>query len=558
MKIKKLIIKNFRGLKGDENIIEFKDSEIIFLIGKNNAGKSTFLSAYSFFVKAKQISLIKDYYNLDNNIPIEIEAIYEVNKKEDEKEKSLKKEDPDWISKWVSSDNEIRIKKIWKQKDQEGHKQTFNPTTKEFQDGGFGGFDTLLTKYSPTPIHINAVLTVEDLEKNINDIVSKNHIKKLETTYSKTYSEILNGLQNLKNQIAESNDITKINSEMNKFFSEIFPNMELAIYSLPDEGIDITKTLKSTHGIKVSEQNKSDQDIDLKQNGHGIIRQAFFSFLSTYGNEINSKEKQYLILFEEPELYMHPEASFSLRKQLYDLSKNSPYQILCATHSPLMIDLEQPHSSLVRLVKREDDTTKTFQVNFDIFQDIERSYIQMINRFNPHICESFFSEQVVLVEGDTEAVTYRELINRYYKNNTYYILNTGSKSNMQFYQKVLTHFGIKHIIVHDSDSAKIKTKTGSIQKNPMATVNENIWKQIINSNTIIHGIARRYVHFRNFEESHNYEVDAEQGKPFSAFQFASKINKGQPLPCFEFLDDLFGNNQINITQEEIEKKISEF
>ena len=42
MKLIKLIISNFRGLKGS-NVIDFTNSNIIFLIGQNNIGKSSFL-----------------------------------------------------------------------------------------------------------------------------------------------------------------------------------------------------------------------------------------------------------------------------------------------------------------------------------------------------------------------------------------------------------------------------------------------------------------------------------------------------------------------------------
>lgn len=59
----------------------------------------------------------------------------------------------------------------------------------------------------------------------------------------------------------------------------------------------------------------------------------------------------------------------------------------------------------------------------------------MINRFNPHICECFFADEVILVEGDTEAIVYRDLISRFYKSKDVFVLNTGSKANMVFYQK---------------------------------------------------------------------------------------------------------------------------
>lgn len=59
MKLLRLIINNFRGLKGDENIIDFSKSDIIFLIGQNNVGKSTYLRAYEFFVNPKQVAQIR-------------------------------------------------------------------------------------------------------------------------------------------------------------------------------------------------------------------------------------------------------------------------------------------------------------------------------------------------------------------------------------------------------------------------------------------------------------------------------------------------------------------
>ena len=42
MKLCKLTIKNFRGLKGDQNIINFEDSNIIFLIGQNDIENQLF------------------------------------------------------------------------------------------------------------------------------------------------------------------------------------------------------------------------------------------------------------------------------------------------------------------------------------------------------------------------------------------------------------------------------------------------------------------------------------------------------------------------------------
>ena len=81
-----------------------------------------------------------------------------------------------------------------------------------------------------------------------------------------------------------------------------------------------------------------------------------------------------------------------------------------------MIDISKPHSSLVRVIKNEDETTETYQVGDDVFRNTEekKERIQMINRFNPHVCESFYARKVIIVEGDTEAIVFRDLISRFY------------------------------------------------------------------------------------------------------------------------------------------------
>ncbi|MFY0802056.1 ATP-dependent nuclease [Peribacillus frigoritolerans] len=556
MKLKRLIVNSFRGLKGEENIIDFEGSDIIFLIGRNNYGKSTFLHAYNFFINPGVKATVNDFFNKDNTTPIEITGIFR-KEENDEKDKLLNKEDPEWIQNWVDEDGLIRIKKVWTNIDGEGKKKTYNPKTRLFVDGGFGGFDTLLKRYSPTAIPINAVTSIEELEKKINDIITKKHIKKIETEYSDKYDTIITGLKELKDDISNSSDISSINTNMNKFFSGVFPDLELQIYSIPESGIDISKTLKATHGLSVKDKELLEEIYDLKNNGHGVMRQALFSFLSTLETDLDKKRKEYLILFEEPELYLHPEAVFSLREQLYTLAKDSPFQVICATHSPLMIDTSKPHSSLVRLEKKNTKDTKTYQVKFDLYEGEEKNFLQMINRFNPHICECFFADEVVLVEGDTEAVIYRDLISRFYKNKKdVFVLNTGSKANMVFYQRILTHFGIKHVIVHDVDAKTYETKEKITKTNSMWTFNQSIWDQVVESNRLFPGISRRYTHFLNFEVAHEYKENKSKGKPLSAYEFSQSINDESELPCIEFLNDLFGNGEINHTQEDIESYFS--
>ena len=66
MRLLKLRIKNFRGLgdgEGGKGIeVELDKQDIIFLIGKNNIGKSSILYAYDYLFRNEQAS-IDDFFD---------------------------------------------------------------------------------------------------------------------------------------------------------------------------------------------------------------------------------------------------------------------------------------------------------------------------------------------------------------------------------------------------------------------------------------------------------------------------------------------------------------
>lgn len=48
-----------------------------------------------------------------------------------------------------------------------------------------------------------------------------------------------------------------------------------------------------------------------------------------------------IIGFEEPELYLHPNAISKIKDTIYRLAENPNNQIICTTHSPYMIDISR-------------------------------------------------------------------------------------------------------------------------------------------------------------------------------------------------------------------------
>jgi predicted ATP-dependent endonuclease of OLD family len=248
-----------------------------------------------------------------------------------------------------------------------------------------------------------------------------------------------------------------------------------------------------------------------------------------------------------------------LRDQLYALAENSPFQVLCATHSAQMIDISKPHSSLVRIIKRENEETATHQVGHTLFQsDKFKDFIQMVNRYNPHVCETFYASNVLVVEGDTEAIVCREYLNEHHPESDIFILNSGSKNNIPFFQTILNHFSIDYGVLHDVDTRYIYTdsgrtthinkKDGTPKKNSAWTINQNISDELASATG---NKANRWVSVFDFESNNGYQQDPDLGKPMSAYMFY-KENKGKELPIFDVLRNFIAGTNV-VSQAEIDQ-----
>lgn len=544
MKLYKLIIKNFRGLKGEENEIKYEDSNILFLIGQNNVGKSTYLRAYEYFVTPKQVAVITDFYNQDITIPIEMEGWF-VKEDKDDQDESYTSKDPDWVDKWADDNNYIKVKKTWKENGKSFKKFTFSPKEDKWIENGFGGMDTLFTSVAPQPIAINAMEDEDTLNEKVNKLMQDRYLKQVRTNHPELYKAAIDSIQQLENAITGTEEMQKLNAELNEHFQSVFSNLSLKIEANNTSNIKVEDLFKKNHTISV-ERPGVDRKETFLQNGHGIIRQALFNFVTFLKDFSSGQEKEYIILYEEPELFLHPKVAFKLRECLYELAADdSPYQILCATHSPLMIDISKPHSSLIRVVKDNEENTRTYQVGQEVFgsDDDKKQRVQMINRFNPHVCESFYADKVILVEGDTEAIVYRALLDKYYPNEEVFVLNTGSKFNIPFFQEILTAFHIEHYVIHDVDT-EINNKNGN--KNPAWALNQTIWNWIEKANRVQPGLARRYVHNANFENAHHYNLLSGKDKPFQASKFANLVIDGkiEDPDCLKWLNDIMGEKKI--------------
>lgn len=106
----------------------------------------------------------------------------------------------------------------------------------------------------------------------------------------------------MQERITGSEAVEKLNLELNKHFQEVFAELTLKIQPAKEENIRLEDAFKKNHSILVERAGTERKETFL-QNGHGVIRQALFNFLTFLKRENEGNKKQYIILFEEPELF---------------------------------------------------------------------------------------------------------------------------------------------------------------------------------------------------------------------------------------------------------------
>jgi len=148
--------------------------------------------------------------------------------------------------------------------------------------------------------------------------------------------------------------------------------------------------------------------------GHGLQRALVFAMLEILatqrrrvGEGAEAADRTVVLLFEEPELFIHPHLLRRLKRSLVQISEQAGWQVILTTHSPFMVDVASDPRALVIHRRATPGAPPTvLQLKRDIFADLarqsERERLRAALDFHPGVCEAFFAERAVLVEGDTE------------------------------------------------------------------------------------------------------------------------------------------------------------
>lgn len=150
-----------------------------------------------------------------------------------------------------------------------------------------------------------------------------------------------------------------------------------------------------------------------------------------------------IVLIDEPETHLHPAMQERL---LWAMQNSDAGQIIFTTHSPLFVKpMTMPQ--VVRVIKNADDCTQAFGISHDSY-DPQR----LLQELNADNLEMFFADEVIMVEGMSDKLLLRGLIDHFYTGDRdTKVVQTHGKGNMKVYVDLLRMFQIPYRIVMDRD-----------------------------------------------------------------------------------------------------------
>ena len=291
--------------------------------------------------------------------------------------------------------------------------------------------------------------------------------------------------------------IDEVNSEIGKW------NVRFDVSVNPIKPEEIVKNLLSHH---IEDIDLGGEQINLASFGQGLQRHLIFTLIklsAKYTVTSVAKKKDFdpdftLLLFEEPEAFLHPSQQELLHLSLRTLASGSSEQVLISSHSPHFVSKQISHLTGIVRLSKDNGITKTFQITEKVLSEILDENLGLYKKFcdcleSPQISKKikeqikekglgeekpnpagkleeealkyflwldsersslFFAKKVIICEGASEKVFIDYLFDECwpeFREKHVYLLDALGKFNIHRYMVLLKALGIEHSVLFDSD-----------------------------------------------------------------------------------------------------------
>jgi putative ATP-dependent endonuclease of OLD family len=402
-KLSKISIQNFKSISSQD----FELSDYTPLVGYNNAGKSNLLNAIKWLLRKSSLG-VDCFFNPAN--PLILEGIIEgidANLLQ-----NMNANHRTSIAPYIVNDT-LTIKRIQQQPSDTATNirlYVLNPNPADPANpwvANPNGIDNALSNLFPEPIQIGAM---ENSEEDVSKSKASTTIGKLlseiigpiESQYGALVQGALQGLKDLLDCEGQNRapELVQFDNAVNQKIDNFFPDVTIKLHVPTPE----LKEVFNKGTIKVYEP-QSMNGRDVSSLGHGAqrsIQMALIRQLAELKKGNQNHNTTTLLLIDEPELYLHPQAIEIIRDALKLLSTQG-YQVIFSTHSPMMITHEDVGNVILIRKNQEQGTYKRTTLKSAIPQITQNATSQIQLLFSlSNSSNILFSEKVILTEGKTE------------------------------------------------------------------------------------------------------------------------------------------------------------
>ena len=485
MQLIKITIHNFRSIAtGTFNVGDYS-----LLIGANNSGKSNIMDALRIFyekgIKFEESRDFPKFETDDDESWIEIEYILD-----NDEYKNLKEE-------YKQPNNSLKVRKYFltNQKDSKGkHKLgIYAYIQNSISDEHFYGAKNVQQGKLGEIIYIPAVSKLDEhtklsgpsaLRELLNDIVKK--LVKSSVAFKNLTGQFETFTAEFKTEETDDNkSLSGLETEINAYIQDWEVEFELDIS--PVNEVDIIKNLVSYKII----DSVLDERFEAGQFGQGFQRHLIFTLIQmsakyqTTAHPSDKKEfspNMTLLLFEEPEAFLHPTQQSILCRSLKGIATQEGNQVLLSSHSPHFVSHNSDDiPSIIRLCNHKGKTvigqikyedlnrifTSNLEINdivrgtrFEADSDDLKEDMEALKYFmwlDTERCGMFFAKQILMVEGPTERVLLNHLFHKgviEMPRGGVFVLDCFGKFNIHRFMNILGPLNVNHSILLDGDNGK--------------------------------------------------------------------------------------------------------